>query len=220
MKKFKKFGGEEINDVVQYILDYVKRDPGQAPVYDEQGNLVKKGVSSNIKISVGCDSKNKKRHALYAITIMFYDNFRHNGAHVIFKRIRIPRNLISKGKKYSQWEDQVQVSDCDIILKNKDIKSQVYNRLYFEADYSLELGLWLDEQLQGKYYIEHDKNADGSKPFKLIELHLDFNPEEGYNNLSNMLCDSWMGAFSGQGFRVKVKPDGFAATNAADLLVR
>ena len=67
------------------------------------GKIIKNGVSSNIKISVGCDSKNKKRHSIYAITIMFYDSFKHNGAHVIFKRIKVPRNLINKGKKISQW---------------------------------------------------------------------------------------------------------------------
>ena len=37
MKKFKKFGGEEINNVVDYIVNYIKNDPGQTPIYDNNG---------------------------------------------------------------------------------------------------------------------------------------------------------------------------------------
>ena len=70
-------------------------------------------------------------------------------------------------------------------------------------EYLLELGLWLDEELKGKYFIKHDKNEyDGTEPTRLPILHIDFNPSEGKKkqNKSNKLYASSMGMLSGMGF--------------------
>jgi len=80
--KFKKFGGEVIEDVTEYIKDYIKR-------------------SNNIRIIVGCDSQQKRRITLYAITIVLYDKEIHKGAHVLFLRQKTKKNkdLISLGER-------------------------------------------------------------------------------------------------------------------------
>ena len=65
--KFKLFGGEYIPDIVQYIKDYLEVDP-------------------NVTITVGCDSIQKRRRTVYAITVMMYNTDLRNGAHVVFFR--------------------------------------------------------------------------------------------------------------------------------------
>ena len=68
-KKFKKFGGEYINDITKYVNDYVK-------------------TGEDIKIIVGCDSHNRRHYTMYAIVIVLYDFALRNGAHVIYLRYK------------------------------------------------------------------------------------------------------------------------------------
>ena len=51
---FKRFGGEYIPDIIEYLKDYLKDDP-------------------TATITVGCDSIQKRRRTVYAITIMMYN---------------------------------------------------------------------------------------------------------------------------------------------------
>jgi len=65
MRTFKKFGGEQIYDVGEYLRNYIKQNP-------------------NIVIMVGCDSLQLRKKTQYAISVCL----RHpgNGVHVIFYR--------------------------------------------------------------------------------------------------------------------------------------
>ena len=45
--KFKKFGGERIPDVIEYIKDYIKENP-------------------KVTISLGCDSVQRRRKTIYS----------------------------------------------------------------------------------------------------------------------------------------------------------
>ena len=65
--RFKKFGGEQIPDVVEYIKDIMYREPGSV-------------------VSVGCDSIQVRRRTIYAVTVMIYDTEVKKGAHVVFFR--------------------------------------------------------------------------------------------------------------------------------------
>jgi len=69
-KRFKKFGGEFIPDIIEYLKEYINQEP-------------------NVTISLGCDSVQKRRKTIYAITIMLYNTDIKNGAHVIFLRLNI-----------------------------------------------------------------------------------------------------------------------------------
>ena len=96
MKKisWKKFGGQFIENEIDYIKEYLN--------YKNQfGNPIK---PSDVKISIGCDSKSKRRSITYAITIVFYADIEHNGAHVIFKRFTVPKSVVYSGKKMNQWD--------------------------------------------------------------------------------------------------------------------
>ena len=70
--RFKKFGGEYIPDIIQYLTDVAKEDP-------------------TVTITVGCDSIQARRKTIYAITVMMYDTDIKNGAHVVFFRENCPK---------------------------------------------------------------------------------------------------------------------------------
>ena len=212
-RRFKKFGGEFIPDIIQYILDYTKNDP-------------------NITISLGCDSIQRRRKTVYAITLMMYNTDIRNGAHVVFFR--------------------------ENINKVRDN----FDRLHKEAQYVHEIGEFLQRELEGKYFrkdlseierrkykfhvakcngeyshvsynedvvvqnislSDHEKNT----PFKLIDLHVDFNPVEGKldgrgfaKNRSNLSYKTYVPWLRGMGYRVFAKPAAHCATSAADLLLK
>ena len=213
-KRFKKFGGEFIPDIVEYLKDQIETDP-------------------NITISIGCDSIQKRRKTIYAITLMLYNGDVRNGAHLVFFRESV----------------------------NK-IKGN-FERLQKEAEYLHEIGEFLNEELAAFYTRKdlsdlsrkkykfhllrcagefdrvsiHDEesvvknltltSADLAIDYKLVDLHLDFNPVEGAmdargfsKNRSNLSYKSYVPWLRGMGYRVWAKPMAHAATSAADLLLQ
>jgi predicted RNase H-related nuclease YkuK (DUF458 family) len=213
-KRFKKFGGEFIPDIIEYLKEYIKQEP-------------------NVTISLGCDSVQKRRKSIYAITIMLYNTDIKNGAHVVFFR--------------------------ENINKVRDN----FERLHKEAQYVHEIGEFLQKELEGFYvrkdltemerkrYKFHVAKCNGEfshvssfdedvvtkninlSPidkmfeFKLIDLHLDFNPVEGNvdkkghaKNRSNLSYKTYVPWLRGMGYRVFAKPVAYGATSAADLLLQ
>ena len=211
--KFKLFGGEYIPDIVQYIKDYLEVDP-------------------NVTITVGCDSIQKRRRTVYAITVMMYNTDLRNGAHVVFFR-----------------------ESCDKIRENQE-------RLYKEAQYLNDVGNYLDAELatfytrkdlteverkKYKYHLARCNHEYSHVPvhqeegvmnalvltpadrmdFRLVDLHVDFNPNEGTKNergvsknKSYIAYKSYVPWLRGMGFRTWAKPLSFASTTAADLLLQ
>lgn len=212
--KFKKFGGDYIPDIIEYLKDQIEKDPGTT-------------------ISVGCDSIQKRRKTVYAITLMLYNTDVRRGAHVIFYR-----------------------ESCTKIRDN-------FERLYKEAQYVHDLGVYLDTELAAfytrqdlteiemkkyKYHIakcngeyshvpSHQEDAvvrnltltDSDKAIqpRLVDLHVDFNPFEGSinekgisKNRSFVAYKSYVPWLRGMGFRTWAKPLAFSATSAADLLLQ
>ena len=66
-KRFKKFGGDWIPDIIEYLKEQIKENPG-------------------VTISVGVDSVQKRKRTIYACTLMMYNKDYKNGAHVVFFR--------------------------------------------------------------------------------------------------------------------------------------
>jgi predicted RNase H-related nuclease YkuK (DUF458 family) len=62
--------------------------------------------------------------------------------------------------------------------------------------------------------------ADRSIDFKLIDLHVDFNPVENAKNRSNLSYKIYVPWLRSLGYRVFAKNIAFAATSAADLLLK
>lgn len=150
--------------------------------------------SDDIRVVVGCDSQQKRSYTLYALTIIMFDNILHKGAHVIYIKIRTKKQRV------------------------------LAERLTQESVFSLELADWLDENLEGLYNKPNfePNEYDGSIPTKKIEIHVDINPVYGRNkqNKSHQVYKGIMGMLCACGFRVKSKPVSYAASSAADSLVK
>ena len=74
MKDFKKFGGAYIDDLGEYMREYIK----------EHGN-----TGGGIRIYVGCDSEHSKNKTRYATVVLIYHIGA--GAHYIFKTENVTR---------------------------------------------------------------------------------------------------------------------------------
>ena len=70
---WKKWNREDIVDINEYVLDYVKN------------------VDRNVKVIVGCDSHPHRKRLVYAITIILYNESLKKGAHVVYAKVKIPR---------------------------------------------------------------------------------------------------------------------------------
>ena len=68
-RKFTVMGGRLKHDVCEYITAMTSE--------------------SEVEVHVGCDSQNHKRHTVYVTTVVF--RFPSNGAHVIYRRERVPK---------------------------------------------------------------------------------------------------------------------------------
>ena len=211
--KFKKFGGETIPDVIQYIKDYVEKDP-------------------TVTITVGCDSIQKRRKTFYAITIMFYNKDIKNGAHVIFyresyKKIRDNQERLYKEAQYlydvgSFLDKELSGFYNRLDLNDENYKKYKFHTLrcegkYLDIESHREIGVIKNLTVTEKDRIE----------YKLVDLHVDFNPAKGnltdrggFKNKSYIAYKSYVPWLRSIGFRTWAKPISHAATTAADLLLK
>lgn len=212
--RFKKFDGEFIPDIVEYLKEFIKKEP-------------------TITISVGCDSVQKKRKTLYAVTLMIYNQDVKNGAHVVFFRDNSPK--IRDNFQRLSREVELALQTADFLEENlvdfysrldltdferKKYKFHIskcngeYSNLSTFEEVNITKGLFLTD-------IESKSN------YKLIDVHLDFNYKEGKvdgrgysKNRSYMAYKAFVPYLRGNGYRVWVKPLSFASSSAADLLVQ
>ena len=210
--KFKKFGGEFIPNIVDYLMEIYENEPG-------------------ITISIGNDSVQKRRRTVYANTIMIYNQDIRNGAHVVFYRESVPKIYDSFTRLYQEaeymrglgeWlheklEERGFVRNDITELERKKYKfSMMKERGQFE-----NLPLYREpEVIENLILTDEEKIRD----YKLVDIHLDFNPKEWNNrrryNKSNKVYDIAVPWLRGMEYRVFPKPVSYAATSAADLLLK
>lgn len=158
-----------------------------------------RNVDKNVKIMVGCDSKVKGRKTSYAITVVFYNETNRNGAHVVHANFLLPRI--------------------------KDEISKLWNEAVFVHDVADHLDKFLR---QNNYNYNFDRNYyDGSKPEKLVEIHVDLNANKSTrngrrysNNKSNKIYSDVMGWLCGERYKVMAKPYAYGASTSADKLCK
>lgn len=195
---FKKFGGEIIDDLGQYVRDYIS-------------------AHDDVQIFVGCDSEQYKKYTKYAVTVCLYHTGK--GAHVIFK---------TENAKCPEG-------------KHMKIK-HIGERLWSEVEMVKIVADYLDSALSGhvRRFTEDELILMDLEPIqnKLVEVHVDFNPNPSTPikisrkkrqrssirkmtiNRSNELWSAAVGYLVGNGYRVKTKPDAWAASCAADLICK
>lgn len=156
---FKKIDGTVIEDVNQYVKDWVKQFP-------------------HSEITVGCDSQAFSRFIKYSIVIVM---------HKFLESKEQNKNRVGKG---------AHVISATIIDKRKDLKKDLYSKLFEEALYTVEAAQMLDGC---------EKN---------IIIHLDYNSKK--TEYSNIVYDVGIGYVKGMGYQAVGKPYAWAASHAAD----
>ncbi len=211
-KRFKKFGGDFIPDIIEYLREYINNDP-------------------SVTISLGVDSVQKRRKTIYAITIMLYNTDYKNGAHVVFFRESISKvrdnfERLHKEAQYVQEIGDFRQSKLEVFYTRKDLselerKKYKYHIAKCNGEYDHVVNV--ENLIKHMTLTDHEKNMD----YKLIDLHLDFNPVEGKidsrgfaKNRSYVSYKTYVPWLRGMGYRVWVKPIAHSATSAADLLLK
>lgn len=210
--RFKKFGGDYIPDIIEYLKDYLDKDPGAT-------------------ISIGCDSIQKRRRTVYAITIMMYNTDLRHGAHVVFFRESCPKIRDNNERLFREAQylhDLGVYLDGELSkfytradLSDRERKRYKYHLLKCTGEYS-HVPLHQEESVMNALFLTP---ADMME-FRTIDIHIDFNPSEGsinekgvHKNKSYSAYKSYTPWLRGMGFRTWAKPLSFAATSAADLLL-
>lgn len=215
-RKFKKFGGEVIADLGQYVREHVEKFPGET-------------------IYVGCDSDVRRngRKIMYADVVAFYDNDRNDGVHYIFDRELISGTQV----KYNKTGDKVK----DKELHRKGLTDSIFLRIWHEVERLEAIGEYFEKELEGKYrrMTPEEVVAKGykSNQTKLVDIDIDINPTAGWTswqqelirmgkppgipkNRSNIVYDAAKAYLEGKGYRVRFKPHSWAATCAADIICK
>lgn len=211
-KKFKKFGGEKIPDIVEYIMEIYERQP-------------------NITISIGNDSVQKSRRTMYANTLMIYNKTIKNGAHCVFYRESVPKiydiftrlyNEATYMNSLGNWLSN-ELKSAGYVRKDLDeFQRKAYKFMIQkeEGEHKYVPPHYEEDIIMGLHLNDVEKNFE----YREVDLHLDFNPKElSLRNRINKSFKAYQAAIPwlrGQNFRVMVKPYSHAATSSADLLLK
>lgn len=216
-RKFKKFGGRVIPDLGEYVKAHLNEFPGDT-------------------IYVGCDSDTRRggKKIMYADIVAFYDNDLRGGVHYVFNReLRdgFPVKIRKTGDKV-----------LDKKAYKKALTDSIFQKIWQEVERVKEIGLYLEEELEGLYPRKSPEElvalGYSSHQNKLIDLDIDINPDPGWSqtqinlmnagleagiphNRSNIVYESAKAYLEGQyGFRVRFKPECWAAKCAADMICK
>ena len=206
--RFKKFGGPVIPDIIEYIKGYIEKEPG-------------------LTISIGCDSMQKRRSTTYAITLMFYNKDIRNGAHVVFFRETHPkiRDIFERLHKEAAYMHDIGMwlnDELSKFYKRSDLdewerKKYKYHMLKSDGTYP-DLQPHQEENFIKMITLSPDEKE---REYLNVDVHLDYNPFDGNGkNKSNMCFRTYVPWLRSVGFRVYCKNLSYAATSAADLLLK
>ena len=156
-KDFSKFGGERIADLGEYVREYLKKFPATT-------------------VFVGADAAERGRYILYATVVAFYDEFRKDGVHYIFRKelVQSERNFVERtGDK-----------NLDKAAVKAAKESNIYGKIWGEVERVFEVGQYLEKELDG---IIRRKTSDelialgySAHQNKLIGLDVDINLDPGF----------------------------------------
>lgn len=211
--RFKRFGGDYIPDIIEYIKDYINND-------------------ITATVTVGCDSIQKRRKTTYAVTIMLYNTDVKNGAHVVFFRESVPKVRDNQERLFKEAQylhDLGTYLDKELSefyerndLTEMEMKRYKFHLLKCGGEYTHVPVHREEDVMRNLVLLPEDKLTP-----RLVDLHVDFNPVEGTINEKGISKNKSYAAYKayvpwlrGMGFRTWAKPSAYAATSAADLLLK
>lgn len=209
--RFKLFDGQYIPDIIEYLKIHIEKDPYAT-------------------ISVGCDSIQKRYRTVYAITIMVYNTDLRKGAHVVFFRESCTKIRDNNERLYKEalyLHDVATFLDTELseFYKRKDLTDFERKRYKFHLARCNQEYRYIKPHMEERVIKSFLLNEDDIN-FRLVDIHIDFNPNEGRKNekgvsknKSYYAYKSYVPWLRGLGFRTWAKPLAPAATSAADLLL-
>lgn len=209
--RFKLFDGQYIPDIIEYLKIHIEKDP-------------------YVTISVGCDSIQKRHRTVYAITIMVYNTDLRKGAHVVFFRescTKIRDNNERLYKEAQYLHDIATFLDTELIefYQRKDLTDFERKKYKFHLARCNQEYRYIKPHMEERVIKSFLLNEDDIN-FRLVDIHIDFNPNEGRKNEKGVCKNKSYNAYKsyvpwlrGLGFRTWAKPLAHAATSAADLLL-
>jgi len=163
---------------------------------------------------------------------MMYNTDLRNGAHVVFFRescdkIRENQERLYKEAEYLNDVGNYLDTELSAFYTRKDLtelerKKYKYHLARCNHEYS-HVPIHQEEGVMNALVLTPADRMD----FRLVDLHVDFNPNEGTKNergvsknKSYIAYKSYVPWLRGMGFRTWAKPLSFAITTAADLLLQ
>lgn len=213
---FKKFGGEKINNTIEYLNEYIKKEP--------------KGT-----ITIGCDSVQSKKYTIYALTIVLYNKDIRNGAHVIFTRAYLDKIKTHDERLYKEAHFLYELGEFLSENLNNYERQDLTDEELKKYKYHLYRCDGLYSHVPPHNELEFINNivlseADRNMGYKQIDVHVDFNPLPGdliksndtskVKNKSYTAYKNYVPWLRGMGYRTWAKPYSWASTSAADLLLK
>ena len=198
--KFKKFGGDLVPDLGQYVRDYLSTHDAE-----------------DVSVHVGCDSNQGNRYTMYGIVVVMYHE--HRGGTFVFNAAPHQKN-----GKFIKLKDPSAAPDETAKLLSAAAVAEIFPRVWGEVERVKEVADYLEKELEGHYHRytadELIKLGYSAHQNKLVEAHIDVNPEPGLarQNKSNIVYDAALSYLTGFGYRVRTKPNAWAATCCADLI--
>ena len=135
-------------------------------------------------VMIGCDSQEHSRYVKYSIVIVMHKFLDPRKKETVDSRIGHGAHVIS----------------AEILDKSKNIKNDIYSKLWAETIYTVKAAEMLDGCT------------------KNITIHLDYNSDE--NEYSYSLYAAGIGYVTGLGYEAYGKPYAWAASHAADDLCK
>ena len=87
---FKKFTGEKLQNISEYILDYISKN-------------------KDTEIIIGTDSQNKNNHTTYSTVVVLYNPG--HGGHCIFRRWKTPKERIRQVRLLKEVEESINLAN-------------------------------------------------------------------------------------------------------------
>jgi predicted RNase H-related nuclease YkuK (DUF458 family) len=190
---FKKFGGSVIEDLGQYLRDYLSKYP-------------------NTSVYVGTDSQTSGAWTRFVTVVALYDEFRKDGVHYIFQKTTEKREKDTFSRMWKEIEMSLEVAEYLETSLEGSVKRMTPEDVM--AIKKSEMEKPINERDPSKVHLDAHQT-------KLVNIDVDINPElGGGHNKSNVAYVAAKSYLTGMGYRVRFKPWAWCASVAADFRLK